>query len=301
MSRSFAAFALSAALSVVPVLAQAPPPPATPPASAADTSAALPPPPQPASDPLEPILWQGAATANTAAAYATYLNRYPDGFHAEDARAAIDQLKRSPPPVEAPAPAPAAASTTPPLSPATEPAPAAQAAEEAPFVCRPVFAGEPPFEQAAEAEIAAYLQAVRVNALGSYQTYLAAYPHGVFAPEVAEAVAARQGRMSALAKLGGPGPAQARARAQIAPAETDYPSIALRDAQQGKATAIWEIAEDGCVEACRIDKSSGSAALDSATCRMITLRGRYDPALSPQGKPVRSVDSATFTWKLPQH
>ena len=277
----------SALLAIAPAVAQRaePPPP---------EAATEPPPPRAAVDRLEELIWRGAAAANTASAYATYLNRYPDGPHAGEAKAAAEALRGAPPPAEAAAPASALAA---PIA-GESPVPSA---DPAPFVCRPAFAGEAPFEQAADAEIAAYLQAVRINSLGAYQTYLQAYPRGVFAPEVAEAVAARQGRMSALASLGGAGPTPARAHGQVAPREADYPSIALREAQQGTATAIWEIAEDGCVEACRIDKPSGAPALDAATCRIITLRGRYDPALDARGKPIRSIDSATFTWRLPQH
>jgi len=357
------------------------------PVAAPDDGPAMAPPLQPATDRLEQMLWQAAAQANSIDGYATYLNRYRDGPHSGEARTAVEQIRRNPPPprvavaepaVEtAPTPAPvkevAAAAPTPTAAPITvasatltpakavaksaivaggktlpiatiataaipvapndaidaapvpaaKPVPApiklAQAtpvamvgtaavtaaiqaeANPAPFVCRPVYAGEAPFDQAGEQEIGAYLAAIRMNSIGAYETYLQAYPHGVFAPEVLELVASRQGRIATLAKSVGAGAVAARARGQVVPTESDYPTMALRDGQEGKATAIWEVAEDGCVEACRIDRSSGSPALDAASCRAITSRGRYDPALDAQGHPVRSIDSATFTWKLPTH
>lgn len=206
------------------------------------------------------------------------------------------------PPKPAPLPLPAPVAAAPMrVAMASIPAQHAVISEASTFICRPHFSGDTPYEQAGEVEISAYLRAVRANSISGYQAYLAAYPNGAFAAEVNELVAARQGRMTTLASLGGPGPAPARARTQVMPGAEDYPALALRDGQQGKVTAIWEVAEDGCVEVCRVEKSSGSAALDAATCHMMTAKGRYDPALDAQGKPMRSVDSATFAWNLPQH
>lgn len=173
------------------------------------------------------------------------------------------------------------------------------AAQPAAFMCRPAFQGAVPYDQADSAEIAAYLQATRVNSVAAYQTYLAAYPHGVFTGEVQEVVAARQGRMSQLAAAGLT-PAAAHAQAKVTLTAADYPAVALRDGQQGTAVASWEVAEDGCVESCKIDRSSGSSALDAATCNVITERGRYDPAFGAQGKPVRATETAQLTWNLPQ-
>lgn len=175
------------------------------------------------------------------------------------------------------------------------------ASDPAPMMCRPSFAGEAPYEQAGEAEIGAYSAALRANSVAAYEAYLQTYPHGVFAPEVSDLVASRQGRVASMMKATGLSAVAARARTQVMPTERDYPTMALRDGQEGKATASWQVAEDGCVELCKIEKSSGSDALDAASCRAITSRGRYDPALDASGHPVRTTDSATFTWKLPVH
>ncbi len=290
-----------------------------------------------AADPLDQAMWDAAKRADNVQSYTVYLDRYPSGGHSQDAEAAIDLLERDAPSAEQPAAIEGAASaaaaapmklaSAPTVLPAikglpihaveTAPVPVAPAAvadaaaaapaatpaatvQPAAFVCRPAFQGPVPYDQADGAEIAAYLQATRVNSIAAYQTYLAAYPHGVFTGEVQDVVAARQSRMSQLAAAGLT-PVAAHARAKVALSPADYPAVALRDGQQGTAIASWEVAEDGCVESCKIDRSSGSAALDAATCNVITERGRYDPAFGAQGKPVRATETAQLTWNLPQH
>lgn len=347
-------------------------------------------------DRLEQYLWDGAVRKNSPDGYQTYLQRYPQGPHADQARYQLDrfygrapaqsaypqaspyppqsgaayppqgapypaappasaypssqtqrpqsypqqpeiapapgyatspaanyapqaELQRSapapaaaeaalPPAAEpAPPPAPAAAPITPTGEPAVAPpaapvpvaavAPATPAAKGSPlFLCRPVFAnGAAPFEQAGEAEITAYLQALKVNSVAAYQTYLQAWPHGLFAPAVSELVATREGRAKALAAATVPGPSQAHPRSPVTITPADYPQGATG---AGSATAIWEVAEDGCVQYCRVEKSSGSPALDAATCRIVSGRGTYEPARDSAGKPIRAIETGTFSWSV---
>ena len=272
---------------------------------------------QAAPDRLDDLLWQGAAAASSVPSYDTYLRRYPAGAHAEEARAALAKLGVAPAATTPPAPtAPAATATLPaapeappvePIAPppplaAAEPTSAASAAEPAPaasplFLCRPTYAaGGVALDRASEAELAAYLQALKVSSVEAYRHYLDVYPQGVFAPAVATLVAERAARAQALAATPVPGPVAATPRHPIVPGPRDYPAEARATAAHGSATAVWEIGEDGCVQACRIETSSGSPALDDATCRLATAQGRYDPARDAAGRPIRSVGGGTVRW-----
>lgn len=239
----------------------------------------------PAPDPLEPLLWQGAVKANTVDAYDTYLHRYPAGPHAAEARVDIARLGGAPAPAAAaPPPAPVAVA-------------AAEPAASPLFLCRPVFApGAAPLDKAGDEELTAYLAATRANSLDAYRHYLALYPQGLFAPEVKQLVDARAARAAAFAASPVPGPQPARRRTPFVLAPGDYPPSSRALGETGMVVASWDVAEDGCVERCRIEQSSGSATLDATTCRLITLRGRYDPARDAAGKPVRATESSAVSW-----
>ncbi|NIJ08147.1 hypothetical protein FHS31_001757 [Sphingomonas vulcanisoli] len=302
------------------------------------------PPPQAegGTDRLEQMLWDGAVRNNTPDAYQTYLRRYPQGPHSDQARYVLSrppaasypqqqaapaypqqaapqqgypQPQAMPPEPGAPPQAEGGAmpaepgpppAIEPPVAPPASPIPAAapvpvaatpQSKGSPLFLCRPVFAsGAAPYEQAGEAEIGAYLQALKVNSVAAYRAYLQAYPHGTFAPAVGELVATREGRAKAIAAANVPGPSQAHPRTPVVIGAADYPQGATG---AGSATAIWEVAEDGCVQSCRIEKSSGSPALDAATCRILSARGGYEPARDAAGKPIRSIETGTFSWTPP--
>lgn len=80
----------------------------------------------------------------------------------------------------------------------------------------------------------------------------------------------------------------------------DYPPAAQRAGEQGSARIKWDISETGRVENCTIVDSSGSTFLDDASCRVVTRRGRYSPALNSSGEAVRSTGSRRITWTLPE-
>ena len=79
----------------------------------------------------------------------------------------------------------------------------------------------------------------------------------------------------------------------------DYPAAALRAEQQGTVRVRYDIGVDGRVAACTVMASSGSAALDSATCQLLTRRYRYRPA-TRGGVPVASSMTRRITWRLPE-
>jgi TonB family protein len=94
---------------------------------------------------------------------------------------------------------------------------------------------------------------------------------------------------------------RARARANLASylSPDDYPAAALRNNEQGLVAFTLDIGPDGRVAACRIRQSSGSAALDSATCRIMRSRARYTPARNARGVAVIDRQDANVRWVLP--
>jgi TonB family protein len=81
--------------------------------------------------------------------------------------------------------------------------------------------------------------------------------------------------------------------------EDDYPAAALRNNQQGRVAFMLDIGADGRVTNCSITATSGSAALDMATCRILRSRARYTPARNPQGAAVADRDQGSISWVLP--
>lgn len=75
--------------------------------------------------------------------------------------------------------------------------------------------------------------------------------------------------------------------------DDDYPAIALRNREAGQVKFGLTVAGDGSVERCRITGSSGSAALDEATCSLLTRRARF--SVSRPGMPYYG----SVIWQIP--
>ncbi|QIG80065.1 energy transducer TonB [Stakelama tenebrarum] len=78
----------------------------------------------------------------------------------------------------------------------------------------------------------------------------------------------------------------------------DYPVEARRHGEEGVVRIRFVIGTDGRVGDCRIAVSSGSDALDAASCRLIAERFAYDPARDSEGKPVREIRHQTIRWEI---
>jgi periplasmic protein TonB len=94
-------------------------------------------------------------------------------------------------------------------------------------------------------------------------------------------------------------PQRARANLNSYFSTDDYPAAALRGNDQGTTGFSLTIGANGRVEACTVTSSSGSAALDQATCRILRSRARYTPARDQNGNPTSGRDSGRVTWRLP--
>lgn len=79
----------------------------------------------------------------------------------------------------------------------------------------------------------------------------------------------------------------------------DYPAVALRGEEQGLVRYRIEIGPDGRVSRCTIRSSSGSPALDDATCRIVTRRARFLPARDSDGNAVPDARDGEVIWRLP--
>ena len=79
----------------------------------------------------------------------------------------------------------------------------------------------------------------------------------------------------------------------------DYPAAALRNNEQGVVTFQLDVEPTGRVGGCQVLQSSGSATLDSTTCRIMRSRVRYMPARNARGEAVADRDRAVVRWALP--
>lgn len=94
----------------------------------------------------------------------------------------------------------------------------------------------------------------------------------------------------------------ARAQASIASlfSSDDYPAAAARAGEEGAVGFRLEVGKDGRVGACTITVSSGSSALDSTTCHLVTMRARFRPARNYDGEPTEDSFIGRIIWRLPE-
>lgn len=80
----------------------------------------------------------------------------------------------------------------------------------------------------------------------------------------------------------------------------DYPAAAMRNEEEGSVTVRLDVTPAGRVGGCTILSSSGSASLDSATCRIFRSRARYHPARTAGGEPAAGTVIERVRWELPE-
>jgi protein TonB len=80
----------------------------------------------------------------------------------------------------------------------------------------------------------------------------------------------------------------------------DFPAAALMAAQEGIVSVRLTVGPNGRVSDCAVTGSSGSAALDQATCRILRSRARYAPARDAAGAAISGTDRGRILWRLPQ-
>jgi protein TonB len=96
-------------------------------------------------------------------------------------------------------------------------------------------------------------------------------------------------------------PARAKGDLRSLFSSDDYPESALREQAQGTVRVSFTVGSNGRVSGCSVIQSSGSQALDSATCRIITARARYTPATDSSGAAVSDTQtSPPISWRVPK-
>ena len=79
---------------------------------------------------------------------------------------------------------------------------------------------------------------------------------------------------------------------------SDYPPGAAAAGIGGTVSVRYTVTTTGRVADCMVTQSSGSAELDSATCRLIEQRYRYEPSRDENGRAVRSVIVEDHSWAI---
>ena len=78
----------------------------------------------------------------------------------------------------------------------------------------------------------------------------------------------------------------------------DYPESAIQGDEQGTTVVSLTVGPNGRVTGCSVTSSSGSRALDSTTCRILTSRARFSPAQDSSGNPTTSTTRGVIKWVL---
>lgn len=80
--------------------------------------------------------------------------------------------------------------------------------------------------------------------------------------------------------------------------DRDYPAAASRARVGGEVEVRFTIQPTGRVTGCRVTQSSGDAALDATTCRLIQERFRFRPATDASGDAIASAYGWRQNWWL---
>lgn len=78
----------------------------------------------------------------------------------------------------------------------------------------------------------------------------------------------------------------------------DYPPAARRAHDEGIVEFLLVIGPEGRVNHCAIERSSGSMSLDTATCRLLYRRGRFEPGRDLQGEPLTGMFRSKASWRI---
>lgn len=95
-------------------------------------------------------------------------------------------------------------------------------------------------------------------------------------------------------------PARARANLSSYISDSDYPPSSLRNEEEGTVGFSLTVGPDGRVTNCTVTASSGHAALDAATCRIMRSRARFTPARDSTGASVADTQSGRVRWQIQQ-
>jgi TonB family protein len=78
----------------------------------------------------------------------------------------------------------------------------------------------------------------------------------------------------------------------------DYPASARSRSEEGTTFFRLTIGPDGRAADCAVERTSGSPALDEATCRTLRSRARFTPARDTDGNPAADTIRSGIAWRL---
>lgn len=81
---------------------------------------------------------------------------------------------------------------------------------------------------------------------------------------------------------------------------SDYPPTAGETGVGGTVSVRYRVATNGRVTQCVVTRSSGSAELDRATCRLIVQRFRFEPSRDEDGRAVPALIVENHSWMVRQ-
>ncbi len=82
--------------------------------------------------------------------------------------------------------------------------------------------------------------------------------------------------------------------------DSDYRTSWINRDYSGVAGFSLSVDARGRVTNCSITQSTGHAALDEATCRLLARRARFEPATDSSGNTVAGTFSSSVNWKIPE-
>jgi outer membrane biosynthesis protein TonB len=77
---------------------------------------------------------------------------------------------------------------------------------------------------------------------------------------------------------------------------TDYPDEMIQKNKSGGVTARLDIGVTGEIVGCHVMEAGGDPAFQQATCAAFRKNGRFQPAISKDGKPVASYYPLKIIW-----
>ena len=78
----------------------------------------------------------------------------------------------------------------------------------------------------------------------------------------------------------------------------DYPRSSRRAEEEGRTLVSFVVTTDGTARDCRVERTSGFVALDTATCRIVDTRYRLEPARDSTGRAAETRAQQWVVWKL---
>ena len=78
----------------------------------------------------------------------------------------------------------------------------------------------------------------------------------------------------------------------------DYPATAISRREQGSPGFRLAVDANGRVAGCVVLVSSGSTALDAATCSIMRRRARFTPARDSSGRPIEDQYFGEVAWRI---